>query len=187
MTCLDGFNNVTSESGAKMREALNMSRELTSNAIAMVTELNSIIANLTLSEDITRRRRLLHFVTKSLPPKTKDASATSGDQLPDWIDSFRRKLLAGPAPKADLVVAQDGSGKYKTIKEALIDIPKNSPTPFVVHVKAGIYKETVTFDTTMTNVVLMGDGPTKTKITFGKSYAGGIQTWDTSTVRKSAF
>lgn len=182
---MDGFDNVTSDVGAKMRKALNMSRELTSNAIAMVSELNSIITNLTLADDYMVRRRLLHSVTKSLPPKTKDDNvAPSSDQLPDWIDPFRRKLLANPAAKPDLIVAQDGSGKYKTIKEALIDIPKNNPNPFVVHVKAGIYKETVTFDTTMTNVVFIGDGPTKTKITFGKSFAGGIQTWDTSTVSK---
>lgn len=220
-TCLDGFENVTSEAGEKMRESLNTSMELTSNAIAMVTEITSIMGNLSipaLQKSNDHRRRLLQTrvnphaiplepdseVPGSVgPTKPKPHAVTNrkGDvgvkldviplepdsEVPTWVGPIKRKLLAATNLKADLVVAKDGSGKYTTINAALKDIPLGSTKPFVLHVKAGVYNEKVTFDKKITNLVLMGDGPTKTKITNNKNFAAGVKTWDTSTVSKSLY
>ncbi|KAI4310940.1 hypothetical protein MLD38_035882 [Melastoma candidum] len=103
--------------------------------------------------------------------------------MPSWIDPVRRRLLAFRRPvKADLVIAKDGSGKYTTINEALKDIPLNSETPFVLYIKAGVYNEIVTFTENMTNLVVIGDGPTRTVITGDLNFVDGIQTYATATV-----
>ncbi|RXH95526.1 hypothetical protein DVH24_008026 [Malus domestica] len=69
--------------------------------------------------------------------------------------------------KPDMVVAQDGTGKYKTINEALKEVPPTSKKTFVIHIKGGVYKEIVVVNKQMTNVVMISDGPTKTRITGG--------------------
>lgn len=45
-----------------------------------------------------------------------------------------------------LIVAQDGSGNFRTVQEALNAIPKNNNKPFTVFIKNGIYKEKVYLD-----------------------------------------
>lgn len=175
-TCLDGFKNVTSEAGVKMKKALNISMELTTNALAMIGEISSILGNLSIPG--FNNRRLLQFSADSLPVVGHD-----GD-IPNWLDFTKRKLLASAAVKADVVVAKDGSGKYKTVKEALKDIPLKGTKPFVVHVKEGIYNEQIIFQKKMDHVVLIGDGPTKTRIVNNKNFADGVQTFHTATVSK---
>lgn len=166
-TCLDAFENTTGDLAQKMQELLRRSGELSSNALAMVTELNKIIKTI---EIPGASRRLLE-------PEGHDA-------FPSWVGSTQRRLLqATPATiKPDVVVAQDGSGKYKTINEALKDIPKQSNKTFVIYIKAGIYKEYVIITKQMMNVMFIGDGPTKTKITGNKSFVGGFNTFRTGTL-----
>ncbi|XP_028060859.1 pectinesterase-like [Camellia sinensis] len=84
--------------------------------------------------------------------------------------------------KPNVVVAKDGSGKYKTISVALAEVPKKSNETFVIYIKAGVYVETVNVSKHMRNVFLIGDGPTKTKITGSKSFVGGVTTYRTVTV-----
>ncbi|TYI66994.1 hypothetical protein E1A91_D09G266300v1 [Gossypium mustelinum] len=78
----------------------------------------------------------------------------------------RRLLQAKPTDlKPNVVVAKDGSGKYDTITKALAEVPPKSPNRFIIHIKAGTYKEQVLLPKEMTNVMFIGDGPTKTIIT----------------------
>lgn len=166
-TCLDGFENTTGEAGERMRAILKTSQELTSNGLAMVTEIYNILMSSNINVPPPQHRRLL-----------------GEEETPSWVDERKRKLLAA-APgdiKADVVVAKDGSGKYKTINEALKDIPKKSNNTFVIHIKAGVYAETVIVDKTMTHVMMIGDGPTKTVITGSRNFIDGIQTIKTATV-----
>ncbi|KAL6993276.1 pectinesterase, partial [Sarracenia purpurea var. burkii] len=48
----------------------------------------------------------------------------------------RPRLATG---RANVVVAQDGSGNYRTIKEALDVSRRSGAARFVIHVKRGIY------------------------------------------------
>ncbi|KAI4378063.1 hypothetical protein MLD38_015601 [Melastoma candidum] len=103
--------------------------------------------------------------------------------MPDWIEPVRRRLLKSRRPvKANLIVAQDGSGKYKTINEALKDIPLKSKKTVVLYIKRGIYKENVIFPKKMDHLVVIGDGPTKTIISGRRNFIDGIQTFATATV-----
>ncbi|XP_041013121.1 probable pectinesterase/pectinesterase inhibitor 21 [Juglans microcarpa x Juglans regia] len=113
------------------------------------------------------------------------AEDDNGSRLPAWINGHQRKLLGSTNTgdiKADVVVAKDGSGKYKTINEALVDIPKNNNKTFVIYIKAGVYQEHVMLDKHMTHVTMIGDGPTKTKITGNKNFVDGTPTFKTATV-----
>lgn len=168
-SCLDQFENVTGNFGEKMKKLLNTSRELTSNGLAMMHDFSEVLNSLHVGQ---KERRLL-----------------SNDDFPDWVSAGRRRLLAEPPP-ADVVVAQDGSGKVKTIAEALALAPdaQNNPTnkPFIIHIKEGVYKEYVTVDKTKANVMFIGDGATKTKITGNKNFIDGVNTMNTATVGKLA-
>ncbi|VFQ73372.1 unnamed protein product [Cuscuta campestris] len=177
-TCLDGFEGISGDYQTKMKNLLTTSMQLTSNALAMATEISSVLSNLGVQgiNDSANRRRLL----------VDDHRHSDGYELlhPDWIEHGRGRLLTGKRSdvKPDLVVAKDGSGKYKTINEALKDIPRNSNKTFVLYIKEGVYEEEVRFFRNMTYLMVMGDGPTKTKITGKKNFIDGVSTFHTATV-----
>lgn len=178
-TCLDGFENTTGDAGDRMKAILKTAQELTSNGLAMVTEIYNVLN--TYGLDIPTASG--PAASNSNPPHRR---LLNEEETPSWVDDRKRKLLAAsPADvKADVVVAKDGSGKYKTVNEALKDIPKNGNNTFVIYIKAGVYAETVILDKTMTHVLMIGDGPTKSVITGNRNFIDGIQTFKTSTVCK---
>ncbi|CAI0626766.1 unnamed protein product [Linum tenue] len=116
--------------------------------------------------------------------------ASNKNDFPEWVSPTQRKLLqATPSNiKPDIVVAQDGSGQFKTVNEAIKSIGPNYKTPFVIYikagvynVKAGVYKEHVLIPKYADGIVMIGDGPTKTRVTGSKNFAAGVQTSDTAT------
>lgn len=162
-TCLDQFENITgNDAGEKMKGILKSAMELTNNGLAIVTQAAKLLTSLN-----SKRRRLL-----------------SVDNYPSWVSYERRRLLqeSPTKMKPNAVVAQDGSGQFKTLAEALKSVPPKNTAPYVIHMKAGTYKEYVTLDKKTANVVLIGDGPTKTRITNSRSFKDGITTMLTSTV-----
>ncbi|XP_065863385.1 putative pectinesterase/pectinesterase inhibitor 28 [Euphorbia lathyris] len=169
-TCINGFDNTTEKAGEKMKGILLTSSQLSSNGLAMVTGLSSILGDFNLS--VITGRKLL---------------STNMATEPTWISPARKRLLAAtPAMiKPDITVAQDGSGHFKTIDEAIKKIPDFRTEPFVVYVKAGVYKEKITFKRAATHVMLIGDGLTKTKITGNASFASGVAPIMTATVSVS--
>ncbi|KAK1306304.1 putative pectinesterase/pectinesterase inhibitor 36 [Acorus calamus] len=95
-------------------------------------------------------------------------------------------LLASWDPtqtKADVVVAQDGSGDHKTITEALSALAKRGrdrPNRVVVHVKAGVYAENVEIDVYTKNVMFVGDGIDRTIVTSNRNVLDGSATFGVS-------
>ncbi|KAL5073237.1 hypothetical protein RYX36_012221 [Vicia faba] len=74
--------------------------------------------------------------------------------------------------EADLTVAQDGSGSYRTIKEAVDALASrghNRPSRFVIHVKAGVYNEKVEIGSKLHNVMFVGDGIDRTVVTGNRN------------------
>uniref|UniRef100_A0ACD5XJN7 Uncharacterized protein n=1 Tax=Avena sativa TaxID=4498 RepID=A0ACD5XJN7_AVESA len=164
-TCLDGFVNTTTPAAVKMRKALNVSQELTENILSIVDEFGDTIANLDIDLSMFSRRLL-------------------GE--PGWMSDTKRRLLkvtpTEPDFTPDMTVAADGSGDYKTINEALAKVPLKSADTFVMYIKAGTYKEYVSVARNVTNLVMIGDGPTKTIISGRKSFTMNITTKDTATM-----
>ncbi|XP_009385286.2 putative pectinesterase/pectinesterase inhibitor 28 [Musa acuminata AAA Group] len=168
-TCLDGFDNTTGDAADNMSKALNSSSALTSNALAIIDGISSVLASFQLS---SLGRRLL-----------SDDEGERGE-FPSWVGNDKRKLLALSTKdiKPDVTVARDGSGKYKTITQALSAVPKKGNATFVIYIKEGVYKENVMVERSMTNVMMFGDGPTKTKITGSLNYVDGTSTFKTATL-----
>lgn len=160
-TCLDGFiKSEQSETRDKMVKLMNTTRELTVNGLAMVVSFGEMITQTT---GLTRK-------------------LLSNDD--SFVEASNRKLLEISSAKPNAVVSASGGGQYQTIQQAVDAVPKNNPTPFIILVKAGTYKEYIEIDKTKTNVVLIGEGPTKTIITGdrGVKNGGGTTTWHTASL-----
>ncbi|KAH9614547.1 hypothetical protein KSS87_006923 [Heliosperma pusillum] len=132
--------------------------------------------------DRRRRRRLLSSNNRVVGLDDDD------ELMPTWLDGRRRKLLESSnlaedlKAKANVIVAQDRSGKYKTIEQALQDIPKYGNDSFIVYIKEGVYNEYLVLFKWMTHVVFVGDGPTKTRIINNKNFEDGTKTFKTATL-----
>ncbi|CAH1415160.1 unnamed protein product [Lactuca virosa] len=89
------------------------------------------------------------------------------------------------ATGANLVVAQDGSGDFKTITRALkaSQHRRTGTDRFVIHVKSGVYKEHIFIKQSMTNLTLIGDGIDASVITNNRNCKDGHTTADTATVQ----
>ncbi|CAD5171759.1 unnamed protein product [Musa acuminata subsp. malaccensis] len=161
-TCLDGFENTTTNAAESMRKALNSSAEMTSNILAIVINLDNTLDSLNLGIS----RKLL------------------AEEYPSWVSLGKRRLLQlSPAElKPNVTVAQDGTGDVKTINDALLRVPKKSNHTFVIYIKEGVYKEKVQVNRSLTNVIMVGDGTNKTKITGSLNYIDGTATFKTATV-----
>ncbi|XP_023635354.1 putative pectinesterase/pectinesterase inhibitor 43 [Capsella rubella] len=107
-----------------------------------------------------------------------DRHLSEEEEFPPWVTLHSRRLLArrirrrpkkgmraSKGIRANVVVAKDGSGKCKTIAQALAMVPMNNKRKFVIHIKQGVYKEKVEVSKKMLHVMFVGDGPTKTIIT----------------------
>ncbi|XP_010271093.1 PREDICTED: pectinesterase-like [Nelumbo nucifera] len=164
-TCLDGIENP--ELKTAMNNGLLNATQLTSNALAIVSEVAKILKALDVHLDGTKtNRRLLNV-----------------NGYPTWFSSADRKLLASQdngrlTPNA--VVAKDGSGQFKTIAAALAAYPKKNNGRYVIYVKAGVYEEYITVTKEQVNVFMYGDGPTKTIITGRKNNRQGVPTFQTA-------
>ncbi|CAN0906613.1 Probable pectinesterase/pectinesterase inhibitor 13 [Linum grandiflorum] len=158
-TCLDQFEEDNNLYKSIMKSGIQKATELTSNALAIVNEI---------PVDITARgaRKLLAD--------------------PTWLSPARRRLLArywDGELQPDVVVAQDGSGDFRTISEALgaYKDPAANGGMFVIYVKAGVYKEYVTVGKKQRNVLMYGDGARYTIVTGDRSNRQGYRTMKTAT------
>lgn len=118
-------------------------------------------------------------------PNYKEPSYKDG--FPTWVKPDDRKLLqqvsSSASTRANIVVAQDGSGDYRTIKEAVSAASKRSGSGrYVIHVKAGTYKENVEIGSKLKNIMMVGDGIGKTIITGSRNVGGGSTTFKSATV-----
>lgn len=84
------------------------------------------------------------------------------------VDTFTTRI---PAPAVTKVVAQDGSGDYTTVQAAFDDVPDFYTGSWTIYVKAGIYHEKLLLDRNKTNVLLRGEDPETTILTYD-DYAG---------------
>lgn len=171
-TCLDGFNN--SQTKDAMEKGLKLSTELSSNALAIVTEISSILSSFSI--DFKTGRRLFS--------EEEPAEKPHNDEYPQWLSADDRRMLGAirtSRPRPNVVVAKDGSGQFKTITDAVNAMPKTYVGRYVIYVKAGIYNEQVFLDKSKVNVFMYGDGPRATIVSGSKNFIDGVQTFKTAT------
>ncbi|RWW15465.1 hypothetical protein BHE74_00010944 [Ensete ventricosum] len=118
---------------------------------------------------------------------TNVSATTDRGGVSSWMMIANRRLLQLSA-SADLVVATDGSGNFRTIKEAFEAAAARMQTgrlsKFVIYVKAGVYNEYVQVASSLSNLVMLGDGIGKTIITGSRSVASGYTTLSSATFSK---
>ncbi|XP_059645759.1 putative pectinesterase/pectinesterase inhibitor 24 [Cornus florida] len=170
-TCIDGFEDVAGNMKSGVYGYLKNSTEFTSNCLAIISQVFKYFA----SDDTLKQRRLL-----SLPGHYDD-----DDRMPHWLSAKDRKLLQSSNNskmiRADVVVAKDGSGKYKTIGDALKVVPEKSKKRFVIYVKKGLYYENVRVEKTKWNVMMIGDGMHATIVSGSLNFVDGTPTFQSAT------
>ncbi len=65
---------------------------------------------------------------------------------------------------ADIIVAADGTGDFKTVQQAVDSIPDDNAGSKIIHIKSGTYNEKIHI--TQPFVHLIGENPEKTILTF---------------------
>ncbi|KAL0716977.1 hypothetical protein Bca4012_066299 [Brassica carinata] len=158
-TCVESLAEFNDQESKTFGESqLKNATEMTSNALAIITWLGKI------ADSFKLRRRLL-----------------SADVAVDF-NVGRRLLQSTDLRKvADIVVAKDGSGKYRTISRALKDVPEKSKKRTVIYVKKGVYFENVKVEKTMWNVVVVGDGESKSIVSGRLNVVDGTPTFQSAT------
>jgi pectinesterase len=63
-------------------------------------------------------------------------------------------------------VAQDGTGNFKTVQDALNAVPLKNKKPVIIFIRNGIYKEKLLLDSTKNFVTLVGEDKFKTILTY---------------------
>ncbi|OEL26470.1 Pectinesterase 2.2 [Dichanthelium oligosanthes] len=108
------------------------------------------------------------------------------DTFPSWVPARDRALLeqgtGAWAVNADVVVAQDGSGKYRTVKEAVDAAPDGAKRRYVIYVKKGVYKENVEVGKKKRELMIVGDGMDATVITGSRNVIDGATTFNSATL-----
>jgi pectinesterase len=85
-----------------------------------------------------------------------------------------------------IVVAQDGSGNYTTIQQALNAIPCNNTKPVVIFVKKGIYKERLILDSGKQFVSLVGENKNDVVVSYNNHSGLHLPNGDTINTWTSA-
>lgn len=179
-SCMEGFNS-ENEGEKKIKEQLQVQgldrvQKITGVALDIVSGLSKILEQFNLKFDLKpASRRLL-------------AEDTDEEGYPTWFSASDRKLLGQLQGKGwrsrvtpNVVVAKDGSGQFKTIKDAIASYPKGNKGRYIIYVKAGVYDEYITVPKEAVNILMYGDGPQKTIVTGSKNFANGVKTMQTAT------
>uniref|UniRef100_A0A0D6QUC5 Pectinesterase n=1 Tax=Araucaria cunninghamii TaxID=56994 RepID=A0A0D6QUC5_ARACU len=180
-TCLDGLKeaNANLRSFSFTNHIINASRSV-SNSLALIKKF--WIAGKSSQEPSVHNRRLL-----SNGDDFQRQYGSVDDGFPSWLSrSDRRRLLQTSNDDilaGDVVtVANDGSGNYTMITEAISAAPNKSADRYVIHIKAGVYEEYVEIPKYKTNIMLIGDGMDVTVITGNRSVVDGWTTFHSATV-----
>ncbi|KAL3532757.1 hypothetical protein ACH5RR_006278 [Cinchona calisaya] len=103
------------------------------------------------------------------------------EEYPSWLKYKDRKLLQANGIQADAVVAQDGTGKFSNINDAIAAAPESSAKRFVIYIKKGVYREYVEISKKKWNIMLIGDGIDATIISGNRSFIDGWTTYRSAT------
>jgi pectinesterase len=65
-----------------------------------------------------------------------------------------------------ITVAQDGTGNYKTVQQAINAVKDNNASETIIYIKNGVYKEKLRLPVSKTNVHFIGESVEKTVLTY---------------------
>lgn len=110
------------------------------------------------------------------------------EDFPSWVTKRDRKLLQKTSwtSRANVIVAKDGSGKFKSIQSAINYAAKvrKGNDRFIIYVKRGVYRENIAIGHALSKIMLVGEGLRYTIITGSRSVFAGFTTYSSATVGK---
>ncbi|XP_058077348.1 putative pectinesterase/pectinesterase inhibitor 22 [Magnolia sinica] len=160
-TCLEGFEGTDGRVREYIKGSLEQVTQLVSNVLEMFNSIHSL----------------------PLKPARNVSRSKKNPYFPTWVPPEEWQLV-GMAPKAmhvDVVVALDGSGRYRSIMEAVNHAPDHSRRRYVIYVKKGVYRENVEMKKKKMNIMLVGDGMGATVVTGSRNFMQGWTTFRTAT------
>lgn len=173
-TCMEGFQGTDGRLKHYIKGSLRQITILVTNVMAMYKRIGKIAPF-----DPQQQDRYGNESTNDL-----GRVKAIGDS-PSWMTSEEHSLVHHAhhpnRMKVDATVAQDGSGKFRSIMEAINDAPKHSLRRYVIYVKKGLYKENVEMKKNKVNILLVGDGMGITIISGDRSFSQGWTTFRTAT------
>jgi len=93
-------------------------------------------------------------------------------------------LLSFETNDETIVVSKDGTGSFTTVQQAIDAVENNVPTRTKIFIKAGTYKEKITIPAEKGAILLQGENPDTTLITYddfaSKKNADGKETGTTN-------
>lgn len=92
---------------------------------------------------------------------------------------FLNLLILNSFCQNSYVVAQDGSGDFKTVQSALDAIPSGTDKKFIIKIKNGIYKELIIVDARKNFIHLIGEDKSKTILSFNNHSGTKLLNGDT--------
>ena len=102
------------------------------------------------------------------------------------IDAFLKKVFDRKNIYSTVItVAQDGSGNYKTVQDALNAVPSNNKTRFIIYIRNGVYYEKLLLDSSRNFVTLIGEDKFKTILTYNDHTGKIAPTGDSINTRTS--
>ncbi|XP_071724778.1 probable pectinesterase/pectinesterase inhibitor 12 [Rutidosis leptorrhynchoides] len=165
-TCLEGLDSASGPLKPTIQNSIFSTYKHVSNSLSMVPR------PIPKKKNKNKNRRLLGF--------------------PRWVSRKDRRIMRHFKdddddddqynPSEVITVAQDASGNFSTITDAINFAPNNSYDRVMIYVVAGIYQENVEIPSYKTNIVLLGDGSNATVIIGSRSVADGWTTFRSATV-----
>ncbi|KAI3449364.1 hypothetical protein Pfo_006029 [Paulownia fortunei] len=114
---------------------------------------NICSANLTRDTDFNRwiSWQVENNKKKSLDLKKDESISQMVSSTADW------RLRMAEINRMEISVSQDGSGDFKTIREAIDSIPFYNTRRILLHINSGVYREKVNIPRTMRFITLVGN------------------------------
>ncbi|OIR00113.1 pectinesterase A precursor [mine drainage metagenome] len=85
-----------------------------------------------------------------------------------------------------IIVAQDGTGKYRSVQQAIDAVPSGNNKPVTIFIKKGIYKEKIIVDARKNFINLIGEDKENTILTFNNHASTKLENGDTVNTWTSA-
>ncbi|KAM7274767.1 hypothetical protein ACFE04_016633 [Oxalis oulophora] len=191
-----GKHNSTGDLSSDLRTWISASLTNQATCIDGLSGTNGIVKIIvaqSLTQITSLTTQLLTMVDPQTPKKHsantngRELTSTDDDGFPTWVPRKDRRLIQmiNGVP-ADVIVAQDGTGNFTNITDAVLSAPNYNMTRYVIYIKKGVYNEYVEIKKKKWNIMMVGEGIGVTVITGNHNNVDGWTTFRSATFAVSA-
>ncbi|KAL8028952.1 hypothetical protein ABFX02_14G196100 [Erythranthe guttata] len=182
-TCLEGFEGTDRRLERFVRGSVSQVTQLIGNVLTLYVQMHRL--------PFRPPRNYTNATTSNYDDDNNGDENGDGRDFPKWMTDGDKELLVSERSNnnngmhVDSVVALDGSGRYRSIGQAIFEAPSYSKRRYVIYVKKGVYQENIDMKKKKSNIMLVGDGIGKTIITGNRNFMQGWTTFRTATLAVS--